>query len=76
MVQLGEEFSKGRDLCHPRFGGPEAGILLGKGEVVARGRVTGGFGESMLRLWGSIGWDACFWGLEEEEEKSKCGYGE
>lgn len=76
MVQLGEELSKGRDLGHPRFGGPEAGILLGKRKVVARGRVTGGVGESQMRLLENTWWDACFWGLEDEEGDNKCCYGD
>ncbi|OMO77976.1 hypothetical protein COLO4_24910 [Corchorus olitorius] len=70
------ELSKGRDLANPRFGGPQAGILFGKREVVTTRRIAGGFGESKVRLYGSSGRDASFWGLVEEEDENKCGYGE
>ncbi|OMO70575.1 hypothetical protein CCACVL1_18814 [Corchorus capsularis] len=43
-TQLGEELNKGRDLADPRFGGPQAGILFGKREVVMTRRIAGGFG--------------------------------
>lgn len=74
MVKLGEEVSVGRDPGDPKFGGPKASVFLVKREVVTRIKVTTGFWESKVRLSGSISWDACFWGLEEEVKQNQCGY--
>lgn len=76
MMEINEYLGVKGDTCVPGLGGPEAEVLLVQREVLPRGRVTGGFGESEVRFRRSVRRNAGFRGLEGEEYESEGCYGD